>query len=57
MCIAAAYELAKFAEEQGLNDEHIVPPWADTEVFVREAVPRQKAIEQGVARENLTAKN
>ena len=37
MCIAAAYELAKFAEEQGLNDEHIVPTMADTEVFVREA--------------------
>jgi malate dehydrogenase (oxaloacetate-decarboxylating) len=54
MCIAAAYELAKFAEEQGLNDEHIVPSMADTEVFVREAVAvGMKAIEQGVARENL----
>jgi len=30
MCIAAAYELAKFAEEQGLSDEHIVPTMADT---------------------------
>ncbi|MGA9695062.1 MAG: NADP-dependent malic enzyme [Dehalococcoidales bacterium] len=55
MCIAAAYELAKFAEEQGLTDEHIVPSMADTEVFVREAVAvGMKAIEQGVARENLT---
>jgi len=55
MCIAAAYELAKFAEEQGLSDEHIVPTMADTEVFVREAVAvGMKAIEQGVARENLT---
>jgi malate dehydrogenase (oxaloacetate-decarboxylating) len=55
MCIAAAYELAKFAEEQGLNDEHIVPTMADTEVFVREAVSvGMKAIEQGVARENLS---
>jgi malate dehydrogenase (oxaloacetate-decarboxylating) len=55
MCIAAAYELAKFAEEQGLSDEHIVPSMADTEVFVREAVAvGMKAIEQGVARENLT---
>ncbi len=55
MCIAAAYELAKFAEEQGLNDEHIVPTMADTEVFVREAVAvGMKAVEQGVARENLT---
>jgi malate dehydrogenase (oxaloacetate-decarboxylating) len=55
MCIAAAYELAKFAEEQGLTDEHIVPTMADTEVFVREAVAvGMKAVEQGVARENLT---
>ena len=55
MCIAAAYELAKFAEEQGLSDEHIVPTMADTEVFVREAVAvGMKAVEQGVARENLT---
>ena len=55
MCIAAAYELAKFAEEQGLSDEHIVPSMADTEVFVREAVAvGMKAIEQGVARENMT---
>jgi malate dehydrogenase (oxaloacetate-decarboxylating) len=55
MCIAAAYELAKFAEEQGLSDEHIVPTMADTEVFVREAVAvGMKAIEQGVARDNLT---
>jgi malate dehydrogenase (oxaloacetate-decarboxylating) len=55
MCIAAAYELAKFAEEQGLNDDHIVPSMADIEVFVREAVAvRIKAIEQGVARENIT---
>jgi malate dehydrogenase (oxaloacetate-decarboxylating) len=55
MCIAAAYELAKFAEEQGLSDEHIVPTMADTEVFVREAVSvGMKAVEQGVARENPT---
>ena len=55
MCIAAAYELAKFAEEQGLKDEHIVPSMGDTEVFIREAVAvGMKAIEQGVARENIT---
>jgi malate dehydrogenase (oxaloacetate-decarboxylating) len=55
MCIAAAYELAKFAEEQGLSDDHIVPTMADTEVFIREAVVvGMKAIEQGVARENIT---
>jgi malate dehydrogenase (oxaloacetate-decarboxylating) len=55
MCIAAAYELAKFAEEQGLSDEHIVPTMADTEAFVREAVAVGiKAIEQGVARDVIT---
>ena len=55
MCIAAAYELAKFAEEQGLTDNYIVPTMADTEVFVREAVAvGMKAIEQGIARENMT---
>jgi malate dehydrogenase (oxaloacetate-decarboxylating) len=55
MCIAAAYELAKFAEEQGLKDDHIVPSMGDTEVFIREAVAvGMKAIEQGVARENIT---
>jgi malate dehydrogenase (oxaloacetate-decarboxylating) len=55
MCIAAAYELAQFAEEQGLQDDHIVPSMADTEVFVREAVAvGMKAMEQGVARENFT---
>jgi len=43
--------LAKFAEEQGLTDEHIVPTMADTEFFVGEAVAvGRKAIEQGVAR-------
>jgi malate dehydrogenase (oxaloacetate-decarboxylating) len=55
MCIAAAYELAKFAEEKGLNDEYIVPTMADWEVFVREAVAvGMKAIEQGVARKIMT---
>jgi len=55
MCIAASYEMAKFAEDQGLNEEHIVPTMADTEVFVREAVAvGMKGIEQGVAREILT---
>jgi malate dehydrogenase (oxaloacetate-decarboxylating) len=55
MCIAAAYELAKFAEEKGLSDEYIVPTMADWEVFVREAVAvGMKAIEQGVARKVMT---
>jgi len=53
MCIAAAYELAKCAEDNGLTEEYILPTMAEWEVFVREAVAvGLKAIEQGVAREN-----
>ncbi len=55
MCIAAAYELARFAEEKGINEEHIVPTMADWEVFVREAVVvGMKAIEQGVAGKKIS---
>ena len=55
MCIAAAYSLAKYAEKQGLSDEHIVPSMADWDVFIDEAVAvGMKAVEQGVARERLT---
>jgi malate dehydrogenase (oxaloacetate-decarboxylating) len=51
MCIAAAQELAKVAEESGLDEEHIVPSMAETEVFAREAVAvALKAIDQGLAR-------
>ncbi len=51
MCIAAAEELAKVAEEKGLDEDHIVPTMEETEVFVREAVAvALKAIDQGLAR-------
>jgi len=50
MCIAAAEELAKLAEEKGLTPEYIVPTMDDWEVFPREAASVGiKAIEQGVA--------
>jgi len=50
MCIAAAYELAKFAQKDGLSEEHIIPTMADFDVFIDEAVAvGMKAIEQGVA--------
>ena len=50
MCIAAAYEMAKYAEKGGLSDKHIVPTMADFDVFIDEAVAvGMKAIEQGVA--------
>jgi malate dehydrogenase (oxaloacetate-decarboxylating) len=50
MCIAAAVELAKMAEEKGLNAEYIMPTMDETDVFPREAAAvAMKAIEQGVA--------
>jgi len=52
MCIAAAYELARCAEDRGISEENIAPTMAEWEVFIREAVAvGLKAIEQGVARE------
>ncbi len=55
MCIAAAYELAKCAEDRGLSEEYIVPTMAEWEVFVREAVAvGMKAQEQGVARVKIS---
>jgi malate dehydrogenase (oxaloacetate-decarboxylating) len=55
MCIAAATELAKCAEDRGLSEDYIVPKMNEPDVFVREAVAvGMKAIEQGVARKILT---
>lgn len=51
MCIAAAQELAKFAEERGVDEKDILPRMEEWEVFPREAVAcALKSIEQGVAR-------
>ncbi len=50
MCIAAARELAKVAEDKGLRPDYIIPDMNEWEVFPREAVAvARKAIEQGVA--------
>jgi malate dehydrogenase (oxaloacetate-decarboxylating) len=55
MAIAAADELARCAEERGLNEEHIVPMMDDWEVFPREAAAvGMRAQEQGVARLTLS---
>jgi len=55
MCITAAYELAKCAEDRGINEDNIAPTMAEWEVFIREAVAvGLKAIEQGVAREKAS---
>jgi malate dehydrogenase (oxaloacetate-decarboxylating) len=51
MCLAAAAELAKLAEERGLSAKNIIPTMDDWEVFPREATAvAEKAVEQGVAR-------
>jgi malate dehydrogenase (oxaloacetate-decarboxylating) len=51
MCIAAARELAKVAEDHGLSEDYIIPNMDQWEVFPREAVAvGSKGIEQGVAR-------
>lgn len=55
MCIAAAQELAKFAEERGMDEWNILPRMDEWEVFPREAVAcALKSIEQGVARVKLS---
>jgi malate dehydrogenase (oxaloacetate-decarboxylating) len=56
MCIAAARELAKVAEDHGLSEDYIVPNMDEWEVFPREAVAvGSKGIEQGVARKTAPA--
>ncbi|OQA19677.1 MAG: NAD-dependent malic enzyme [bacterium ADurb.Bin363] len=55
MCIAAAVELAKVAEDKGLKEDYIIPNMNEWEVFPREAVAvGLKAIEQGIARIQLS---
>ncbi|MCX5806553.1 MAG: NADP-dependent malic enzyme [Proteobacteria bacterium] len=57
MCIAAAYELAKCAEDKGLREDYLLPTMDEWEVFPREAVAvAKKAMEQGVARLKLSEK-
>ncbi|QSQ09019.1 NAD-dependent malic enzyme [Koleobacter methoxysyntrophicus] len=55
MCIAAAKELARCAEEKGINEEYILPTMDEWEVYPRVAAAVGiQAIEQGIARINLT---
>jgi len=55
MAIAAAYAIARTAEEKGLRDDYIVPTMMETDVFINEAVAvGMKAIEQGLARRVLS---
>jgi malate dehydrogenase (oxaloacetate-decarboxylating) len=55
MCIAAARELARVAEDKGLREDYLIPTMDEVEVYPREAAAvGRKAIEQGVARLNLS---
>ncbi|MGE5592883.1 MAG: NAD(P)-dependent malic enzyme [Betaproteobacteria bacterium] len=55
MCLAAALELARCAEDTGLSRDYIIPTMDEWEVYPREAAAvGRKAIEQGVARLTLT---
>jgi malate dehydrogenase (oxaloacetate-decarboxylating) len=51
MCLSAANELAKIAEEKGLHEECIVPKMDNLEVYTREAVAVGiEAIKQGLSK-------
>ena len=55
MCIAAARELAKTAEDKGLSEDYIIPTMDEWEVFPREAAAvGSKAVEQGIAQKIMT---
>ena len=55
MCIADAEELAKCAEEKGLNEDYLLPTMEDWEIYPRQAVATAvKAMDQGIARIRLS---
>lgn len=57
MCRAAVMEIAKTAEDNGLNENYIVPTMDEWEVFPREAAAvGTAAIEEGLARIKLSRK-
>ncbi|MCD6275788.1 MAG: NADP-dependent malic enzyme, partial [Thermoplasmata archaeon] len=55
MAVAAAYELARVGEEEGLQEDKILPTMNSWEVFAREAAAVAiAALEAGVARKYVT---
>ena len=55
MCLAAAQELSRCADDRGIDEDNIAPTMEEWEVFPREAVAvAMKAQEQGVARLHLS---
>jgi malate dehydrogenase (oxaloacetate-decarboxylating) len=54
MCIEAARELAKTAEDKGLSEDYIIPTMDEWEVFPREAAAvGAMAIKQGIAQKTI----
>ena len=57
MCIAAAVELARCAEDKGIHEDYLLPTMDEWEIFPREAVAVAKmAMHQGVARLKFSEK-
>jgi Malic enzyme len=55
MIIAASKELAKYAEEKGINENYIIPSMDEWQVYPRVAAAvASKAVEQGLAREIMS---
>lgn len=55
MMLAAAHEISKFAEEQGLREDHIMPTMMDSALYPRVAAAiGQAAAEAGLARVKLS---
>lgn len=55
MFLAAAYAIANYAEETGINENRIIPTMEESEMYIREAiVVAEKAIEEGIARKKLS---
>ncbi len=57
MAIAAAEEIARFAEEKGLHEDYIIPKMDEWDLYPRVAAAvAVKAVEQGLARKTTTYK-
>jgi len=55
MCIAAAFAVAKYAEDKTISEDYIIPTMSETDMFIQEAVAvGMKAMEQGVARKKIS---
>jgi len=55
ICLAAAYEIAKMAEERGLSEDYIVPTMEEWDVYPREAAAAAyQASLEGLARKKMS---